>query len=417
MKVFNFKNLFLTSAILIVALVFFWRPNWTIAGDGFGYYAYFRSVVFDHNLDFSNEYQAFDRMFGSAAAENITPTGRIGNYFAVGTSILAAPFLLLARLLDFSPHPDSFYGLTGYSLIYQVAFFIAATFYFFIGLWFVYKILNKFFSEAAAYFGALSILATPLVFYLVYEPSMSHIFSFFAISGFIYFCLRNYNSSDFYRQGMTLGLWLGLATLVRWQNIILVILPLVLYFKNYYLAPANKKSFLFWFLGIFITAVSPQLIVWKVLYGSFLAIPQGTGFFNILHPEIVATLFSAHHGLFYWQPWLFLALIGLLVFWQKERWLTVVLWIILIIQVYINASVTDWFAGRAFGARRLSDYFVIFAIGLASAFSTNAQKLGKIVFGCIIITAIIFNLWLMFLSARGVINLSGPLNYFKIFNL
>ena len=59
----------------------------------------------------------------------------------------------------------------------------------------------------------------------------------------------------------------------------------------------------FWAAG-FLVAFAPQLVVWRLLYGAFVTIPQGGGFVAG-HPAWAGVLFSPHHGLFAWSPLLY----------------------------------------------------------------------------------------------------------------
>jgi hypothetical protein len=112
-------------------------------------------------------------------------------------------------------------------------------------------------------------------------------------------------------------------------------------------------------------AFLPQMAVWHVLYGRALALPQGPGFMQWRNPELVRVLFSDNHGLFTWAPLLVLATVGLASFVRRERQLAPPLVIVVLASWYVNASVADWWAGEAFGARRFLSLFPIFVIGLA----------------------------------------------------
>ena len=118
----------------------------------------------------------------------------------------------------------------------------------------------------------------------------------------------------------------------------------------------------------------PQMAAWQVIYGEFLLTPQGGGFMNWTNPAIGSVLFSLNHGLFTWTPVVVLAMIGLRRLILRDA---VVGWSALAIlaqAVYINAAVSDWWAGEAFGARRFIGYTAFMALGLAAFFSGRFWK-------------------------------------------
>ena len=87
-------------------------------------------------------------------------------------------------------------------------------------------------------------------------------------------------------------------------------------------------------------------------------------------PQVLSVLFSWNHGLFSWTPGLLVASCGL--YWLVKRDTVLGLASVLVVftAVYINASVEDWWAGEAFGARRFISYTVLFAIALTALTSS-----------------------------------------------
>jgi len=96
--------------IVIVALFALLLPLATpriYATDEVQYYVYLRSLRFDGDLDFANDYQRFAELNPRSGIEGsllqpnrIRPkTGRYGNIAPVGAAIMWAPFFLLADAL------------------------------------------------------------------------------------------------------------------------------------------------------------------------------------------------------------------------------------------------------------------------------------------------------------------------------
>src|SRR5580658_10537126 len=73
-----------------------------VRGDGVGYYAFARSLLIEHRLDFTKDWQAANASFRMARLDDdgnpkpveYTATGRIDNHFSVGPAILWSPFLI-----------------------------------------------------------------------------------------------------------------------------------------------------------------------------------------------------------------------------------------------------------------------------------------------------------------------------------
>jgi hypothetical protein len=52
----------------------------------------------------------------------------------------------------------------------------------------------------------------------------------------------------------------------------------------------------------FLVIASSQIAVWKYLYDSWIAVPQGSSFFNLTKPHLWSFLFSGYHGMFLTHP-------------------------------------------------------------------------------------------------------------------
>src|SRR6185295_8528280 len=106
----------------------------------------------------------------------------------------------------------------GYSAAHIRAVCLGSLFYGLIGLLLVHRVLETSFSPPVAFWAALLVgYATLLFWYMAYEPVMSHAPSFFLASlALLVWWGRGPALSP--RRAALLGLVLGLATVVRWQN-------------------------------------------------------------------------------------------------------------------------------------------------------------------------------------------------------
>jgi len=120
-------------AVFVLSMILLFVPR--IHSDGRGYYAYIRSLAFDRDLDFSNEFSLFtDDPRGLPLAEARTKTGYVQNPWSVGPAILWIPFFLLAHLGTYLFNTVGFsLPLDGYSFLYVLAASLGSAFYTFLG--------------------------------------------------------------------------------------------------------------------------------------------------------------------------------------------------------------------------------------------------------------------------------------------
>lgn len=142
---------------------------------------------------------------------------------------------------------------------------------------------------------------------------------------------------------------------------------------------------------IFCMTLMPQLIVWKMLYGAFITIPQGNSFLDFTHLPLFSVLFSLWHGLFSWHPILLFALVGMIWAWRKHKVIVLAFLSVFVLQWILNAAVYDWWAGWSFGQRRFISLLPFFAIGLGFLFHYLIEKY-KILFSVSLIVFLL-SIW------------------------
>ncbi|MBU2542358.1 hypothetical protein KJ785_02260 [Patescibacteria group bacterium] len=130
----------------------------------------------------------------------------------------------------------------------------------------------------------------------------------------------------------------------------------------------------------------------------------------------MAVLFSGYHGLFSWHPFLLLGLIGLCFAFRKNKFLVAIMSVMLFLQIYLNASLLDWWGGSAFGARKMIGSLFIFAFGFAYLFDDWGKDRKKILFlYCAIFIAIIWNYLLLISSPRGFLPLNEHISLRQLY--
>jgi hypothetical protein len=346
-----------------------------IRGDAIQYYAYLRSLVFDRDLDFQNEYEHFYARGDAGDAENFwltaeTGAGRRPNMMSIGPALLWSPFYVTAVAIaavaasaGITNRPD------GLSLGFQLIAGLAGVLYATAGAWLCSRIAATRFGPAAAFWGALvAWLAGPAIYYSLVSPAYSHATSLFATSLFVLVWLTGLGRTATWRF-LGLGLLAGLAALVRWQDAIVLLLPAWelqdAVRRSRLPLPKAAMSVALLMAGL-VVGVLPQLLAWHAIYGSFLTVPQGGSFMRWGEPAVLSVLFSTNHGLFLWTPALLIATVGLAWVWRRDHLIGSAVLLVFAAAVYVNAAVSDWWAGEAFGSRRFIACTPIFALGLAA---------------------------------------------------
>jgi hypothetical protein len=367
------------GALVIIALFLLLLPislRRIYATDEVQYYAYLRSIYFDGDLDFRNEYEHFaeigerqnppDLAIRKALlhsdAQNPNPrTGKLRNVAPIGSAIMWSPGFVLA---DLGVRIANSFGAgipaDGYSRPYIWSVCLMSALYALGGLLLSYRLARRIVSAFAAALATIAIwLATPLVMYTFILMPWSHATGFFLFALLLTLWLSDTGqagrplSSDAPallpsdpatrspRTWVLLGLVGGLMTLTR-EQLGLLLLPLaiegVCHYVNYLRSSRwdMARALLVrhaMFLAVFAITLLPQFATYEVLNGRPLPSPTVSNKLVWCSPHFIDTLIdydprpsaicpiaddpSARlapfaHGAFLWSPILVPALIGLL---------------------------------------------------------------------------------------------------------
>jgi len=375
----------LSVAAYLVAHTLFPRPHGRILdGDAIQYYAYLRSLVFDGDVDFRNEYAHLYRSAREVeASDNVwltarTPTGRAPNMMAIGPALLWSPlFLATIALVSGLRLAGASVPLDGFAAPFQLSAGVAGIAYATVGIYLCFRVAARAFSPQAAFWGALvAWLATSAIYYSLVSPAYSHAVSLFAVA-LVVFAWDRTRDDPRWRRWALLGALGGLAALVRWQDAVVFVLPLVELARGVARRETSFRHAAAALGALASTAAlvfSPQLLAWERIYGTPLLLPQGDTFMRWTEPALWAVLVSTRHGLLLWTPAVLLALGGLLLVPRRDATLGWGAIGVFLLSLYINASVSDWWAGEAFGARRFVGDTVLFAVGFAAIFDHRLRE-------------------------------------------
>jgi hypothetical protein len=311
---------------MITSNLNFSKESWKsiIEADAKGYYAYLPAFFIYKDLNFGffekiekEKYYDKNMYYDYRSGSN----GKVINKYFVGTAVCQLPFFLIAHSLTLAKAGDA----DGYSSIYRSSVAWAALFYLFIGLVYLNKTLRLYAigERQRAFTLAAIVFGTNLFYYTVSEPGLSHIFSFSAISMFIYFSRKYFEELNI-NYLVILGLILGMIVLIRPINgIILLCLPflagsyerLKMGLSHVFTQPLKLAvGLLLCFSIVFI-----QLLIYKFSTGEFFVYSYGEEGFDFLHPHFIDILFSYKKGLFLYTPLYLVSFTGLIFLFKKNR--------------------------------------------------------------------------------------------------
>ena len=347
-------------------------PSW----DAAFYYSFGRSLAFDQDLKVENDLiLSYERAAPDFAAKGMhaekTSTGRVSVPFALGSGLLWLPLMAVLRLVVWLAGA---HAVTGYEWYFAgvVGSFSALS-----GLltyFLVYRIARRETGRVVAVIATVTLtFTTPLIYYQFREPLYAHVPSALMTTLCVYVWWRDHDRVPSLRQGLFFGALLGLAGLVRWQNVIYAVLPLATAVWAWLNLPAGERwqrwqrpaAYLVTVAGSSLAVFSIQLVYWRLAFGAWVTIPQGVSFMVWTDPFISELLLSPFRGVLPWMPVFGLALLGIVVeMWRRPR-LVLPLLFVLLLSTYVNASSRDWFAGGGYGPRRLTGELAIFVLGYA----------------------------------------------------
>ena len=363
------------------------------SSDEIQYFAYLRSLWFDRDLSFENEYRYFyDRGIGKSEGfretflERQTDTGRRLNFGTLGCAVLWSPFYLagdLAARMSGAPRD-------GFSRPYVAGVAYGSALYGFLAL--VLAVLCAGRLGLNGFGGALAVwLGTPLLFYMYVAPPFSHACSAFAVALFTYVWLRV--RDDWSPAGLAaLGAAGALMAMTREQDVFFIAGPAL----DFVLQAARRPLTALPWGGLlaaaagFLLAYSPQLAAYHVVNGHFGPHASVANKMKWYAPHALQVLLSPEHGFFVWTPLAILALVGLMMLPRAASvlgrsghlWICLVLMFVL--QVYISGSVDSWTVAGGFGQRRFVALTTVLVIGVAALARPAAGR--RLVVAAVVLT-------------------------------
>jgi hypothetical protein len=227
------------------------------------------------------------------------------------------------------------------------------------------------------------VMATNMMFYVIAEPGMTHVYNFGLITAFIYLSLKwieiieitsekksGHKQIKPFVYSILLGLLAGIIVLIRPVNIIVLLFPALIGVTSFsvFFNRIRQNWILIFLAGTAaFLVILPQLLYWKAQTGHYIFnsyMDQGKFFF--LEPQIINGLFSYRKGWLIYTPVMILAIIGF--FWLRKYASNLFLPILIftVINIYMVYSWWCWWYGGSYGSRPMIDMYGIMAIPMAA---------------------------------------------------
>jgi hypothetical protein len=392
------------------------------SSDEIQYFAYLRSIWFDRDLSFENEYQYFyDRGisksdgFHETFLERTTETGRRINFGTIGCAILWSPFYLAGDVVARATGAS----VDGFSKPYVAAIAYGSAVYGFLALVLAVKCAERL--GLNGFGGGLAVwLGTPILFYMYLAPPFSHACSAFGVALFTYLWLRIRDEWPI-RGLVALGAAGALMAMVREQDLFFVFGPALdwILTNAKWQMPNAKRRLAAALAGCvaFLVVFAPQAATYLILNGHLGPHASVGHKMNWSAPHALEVLFSPEHGFFVWTPLALLALSGLLWFvlppkggshgiddqppalasvasaFRRKRQVGVCLLLMVALQIYVGGSVESWTVAGAFGQRRFIALTAALVIGYAAAAAAvRASPFARRTFTAVTVLAVYWNL-------------------------
>jgi glycosyltransferase involved in cell wall biosynthesis len=345
-----------------------------ISWDVFGYYLYLPATFIHHDLGIRNfawVQQILDTYHPTIGFYQayLSPGGDYVMKYPMGMAIMYSPFYFLGQVMvQFTS-----YSHDGFTPPYQLCIAIGGLFYTVAGLWFLRKILLRFFTDLVVAFTMLLIVAGTNYFQLTaFDGAMPHNYLFTLFALIVWFTIR-WHENPLWKYAIPLGLFCGLATLIRPTAIIIALVPLlwgvwgkIAWREKMFLISRHLSQVLVMVFAMMLV-IGLQMLYWKIHSGSWLYYSYEKGEkLEWIAPYLQKILFSYKKGWLVYTPLMVFALIG---FWPlavKNRPVFLAVSVFFLAHILIIASWSTWWYGGSFSQRSMMETYLLLALPLGA---------------------------------------------------
>jgi hypothetical protein len=252
-------------------------------------------ATFIHNWNPASFPDSIESKIGFGFKTNIDSQYLFTKY-PPGVAVLEAPIFLIGHEIIKILAPER---ANGFTPPYQIVRIISVHVYLFIGLWCLSLIALKFGRSFYQIVGIifLIIFGTNVWYSAIWQPCMSHLYSF-ALVAMLLYCIYLPKNKTYW---LKIGLLLGLIGCTRLVNLVIVFPLLIGYYQLF--SAETKKFWALAGLGLgIIIGLLPQIAHSLYLKNKGLVAYANEGFPNWLSPKLDALYWSATNGIVIYTP-------------------------------------------------------------------------------------------------------------------
>jgi hypothetical protein len=394
-------DVFLLIIFLAGLLLAQQRLNNGITSDGALYFAHLRSIVFDRDFDIAAELEALRQ---PPRPHHVVP---------IGPAIVWAPAYLTVAAADWvggaAGRRVDRDGLRGLGDAYVKAAILSSFAVMAAGLLVLHVRVRREFDPWIALIGSILVVAaTPLAWYVVFEPSMTHAVSFGVVAIALVLTERwMVDTAPTVRRGAALGAWFSLVLVVRPEDAVFALFPIaaLLFAPASRALPSRDRLRI---AGAMLAGAAPLValqagaVMWLLSVNRFTLAGGEEGYLNFFESHWADVLFSSRHGLLAWTPFVWVALLGTAAYARRRPLWAVPALLAFLLLVWTNGSAHDWAGGWAFGGRRFTSALAAFAPGVALAVFAAVRR-PLLVVAPVAAVIIVWNGLLMAQYQRGML--------------
>ena len=345
--------------------------------DGIYNWAYVRSIVIDHDIDFANDYALCGDPQGWSA---FRPAGHPMNPSFVGPTLIMGPVLWIARLFPLAGASidvklacrGPYVGITLFTTVILGA----------LTMYLAYRVARRFVSDGVAAF-AIGIfgIGSSIAAYATVYTSYTHVYEAFAAALLTLLAVRASERPRLWRRWFAAGAGVALALHMRTNCAVLVCIPAALALNAFWydLKGLLRAAFAI-AIPVALLGILPLCFINKYLFNNYSVLAARDPYFlQFGHAHPFLLLFSPLGGLFLWMPVAWLSVWGAAIGLRRRRTRTLFLGILVsaAATTFISSAMIDWHGSGTFGARRLTVLVPLLALLALPALSMMADWLRR----------------------------------------
>jgi hypothetical protein len=188
------------------------------------------------------------------------------------------------------------------------------------------------------------------------------------------------------REVVASSLWVSVSLMTR-HEMALGALPIAAF-----LAAAPAPSSVRWRrVASFSPGVLAGLAIWLAFNAVRFGNPLDAGYLRDPSPEfgssildgVLALLFSPSASIFLYSPFTGLGLVGLLLFFKRDRITAALLFSLVVTFLFLYATLGNWLGGRSYGSRYLVVVLPYLAVGWAVMLANLSRRARRLAFGLV----------------------------------